>query len=66
MVRMPSRSKILAQPPLEVAHDEALHHRQGQRLQPGPDAGSPEAVLGKTVGQAAAKGAEQSRSGQNQ
>lgn len=34
----------------------SFHHRQGQRFQPCPDAGRPEAVLGKAVGQAAAKG----------
>ena len=48
---------FLPQPPVEVADDKALHYRQGQRLQPCPDAGRPEAVLGKAVGQAAAKGA---------
>lgn len=47
---------FLPQPPVEVADDKALHYRQGQRLQPCPDAGRPEAVLGKAVGQAAAKG----------
>ena len=47
---------FLPQPPVEVADDEPFHHRQGQRLQPCPDAGRPEAVLGKAVGQAAAKG----------
>ena len=47
---------FLPQPPVEVADDEPFHHRQGQRFQPCPDAGRPEAVLGKAVGQAAAKG----------
>ncbi len=47
---------FLPQPPIEVADDKALHYRQGQRFQPCPDAGRPEAVLGKAVGQAAAKG----------
>ena len=47
---------FLPQPPVEVADDEPLHYRQGQRLQPCPDAGCPEAVLGKAVGQAAPEG----------
>ena len=47
---------FLVQPPLEIADNEPLHHRQGQRLQPCPDAGRPEAVLGKAVGQAAPEG----------
>ena len=47
---------FLLEPPVEVADDEALHHRQGQRLQPCPDAGRPKAVLGKAVGQAAPEG----------
>jgi len=47
---------VLEKPPPEVAHDDALHHRQGQGFQPRPDAGRPEAVLRKAVGQAAAKG----------
>ena len=47
---------LLVQPPVEVPHDHALHDRQGQRLQPRPDARGPEAVLRKAVAQAAAKG----------
>ena len=47
---------FLPQPPVEVADDEPLHHRQGQRFQPRPDTGRPEAVLSKAVGQAASKG----------
>ena len=47
---------FLPQPPIEVADDEPFHHRQGQRLQPCPDAGRPEAVLSKAVGQAAPEG----------
>ena len=47
---------FLPQPPVEVADDEPLHHRHGQRFQPRPDTGCPEAVLCKTVGQAAPEG----------
>src|SRR5699024_12088977 len=47
---------LLLQPPAEVADDQPFHHPQGEGLQPGPDAGGPETVLGKAVGQAAAVG----------
>ena len=43
------------QPPVEIAHDDALHDRQGQRLETGPDAGGVESALADAVGQAAAK-----------
>ena len=46
----------LCQPPVQVAHDDAFHHRQGQRFQPGPDAGRIEGALPDAVGQAAAEG----------
>ena len=44
------------QPPVQIAHDDALHDRQGQRLETGPDAGGVESALADAVGQAAAKG----------
>ena len=46
----------LFHPPLQVAHDDAFHHRQRQRFQPGEHAGRIEGALAEAVAQAAAVG----------